>query len=171
MFCRNVLVLIGDRFVGLSLQVVILLTDIELLNNGECDTLCSLEDSSELDCILLGVVMGWELLDEGLQTESLIDPGVVLEGGTSEYWDEGMFETDLDGELSGKSHNFLQRSEDCTICTGTTCLCLPNFGLFPATSNITPKLIPVDFIWEDIPDEGDVSDCWHSDSLTLFCKH
>ena len=45
---------------------MILLTDIELLNNGECDTLCSLEDSSELYCILLGVVMGWELLDERL---------------------------------------------------------------------------------------------------------
>ena len=50
--------------------------------------LCSLEDSSELYCILLGVVMGWELLDEGFQTESLVDPGVVLEGATSEYWDE-----------------------------------------------------------------------------------
>ena len=121
---------------------MILLTDIELSNNGECDTLCSLEDLSELDCILLGVVMGWELLDEGLQTESLVDPGVVLEGGTSEYWDEGMFETDLDGELSGKSHN-LQLSEDCTICMGTTCLCLPNFGLFLGTDCCRVSVLPL----------------------------
>ena len=83
-----------------------------------------------------------------------------------------------DGRLASKclSHILLEFSENSKVFMGT-CLCLPNLGLFLATSKITLKLISprleitFDLIWEELLHVGDVSDCWHFDSQDGFGKH